>query len=362
LLLLAFGCSSKPATTSEPPTVDAIDRALGRAGGYLAAQQSPDGAFRSHTYSALEDGWSLTPLATLALRMTPPEPPIRAGYLRGVAFVETIVDGGTVRGAPAVSYPEYAYALGALVLGAPDNVAVHRRSRDVLLVAIRKQQLRDGGWGYETGPTAASNLSATLFAAGALALAGTPVTDPALVAARGFVEHCQNQDGGFVFAPAIPDGNKAGPDGAGGFRSYGSMTADGVRLIVRLGGKLDDPKVMAGVGWLERNFEPQRNAGDFIAGDEVRRDSSYYYWAWSAAHALEHAGRPLLKTQRGDVRWAEALATELLRRQAADGSWRNPATEMREDDPLVATSFAIAALAVCRGVISGQRASHAGWN
>jgi hypothetical protein len=60
------------------------------------------------------------------------------------------------------------------------------------------------------------------------------------------------------------------------------------------------------------------------------------------------------------VRWAEALAEELLKRQRADGAWVNPAVLVREDDPLVATPFAMAALAISRSVLVGEYRSHAG--
>ena len=43
-----------------------------------------------------------------------------------------------------------------------------------------------------------------------------------------------------------------------------------------------------------------------------------------------------IRTRRGFVRWAEALSRALLERQGADGSWRNDATDLREDDPLLA--------------------------
>jgi hypothetical protein len=177
---------------------------------------------------------------------------------------------------------------------------------------------------------------------GALALAGTKPDDPALRDAAGFVDRCRAKDGGFFFSPALPISNKAG-----GFRAYGSMTADGLRAQLRLGTRIDAP-----LAWLEQHFDPTKNPGAFAAVDEVRRESSYYYYAWSVAHAFAHA-------KPGDRRWAEALARELLARQLPDGSWRNGATEMREDDPLVATSFAVAALALCRGAITGERASHA---
>ena len=60
------------------------------------------------------------------------------------------------------------------------------------------------------------------------------------------------------------------------------------------------------------------------------------------------------------MRWAEALAETLLARQRADGSWSNPASEMREDDPVVATAFATAALGVCRIALTGEYKTHAG--
>jgi hypothetical protein len=58
-----------------------------------------------------------------------------------------------------------------------------------------------------------------------------------------------------------------------------------------------------------------------------------------------------VQTDNGKVRWAEALADELMKCQREDGSWVNSAGAQREDDPLVATSFAASALAVCRSAL-----------
>ncbi|HEU0034982.1 MAG TPA: prenyltransferase/squalene oxidase repeat-containing protein [Kofleriaceae bacterium] len=360
LLALACACGRDPAPRSQ---LDEIDLALVRAAHFLQTRQSADGALRSRTYAAFKDGYTLTPLATLALRMCPRSPAIDAAYARGVAFVATIVDGDRVRDATEVRYPLYAYAIGALVLGAPDNTR-YRAAHDQLLGALRELQLVErngwlpddpsyGGWGYATRPPRRpsdepleANLSATVFAIGALVLGGTAGDDPALVAARGFVERCHNADGGFVFSPALADGNKAGPAPGGGFHSYGSMTADGLRALLRLGRGLDP----AATRWLDAHFDAARNPGEFVVEAEIRRDSSYFYWTWTAAHATRHLQRRA---------WAEALATELLRRQRLDGSWSNPASEMREDDPIVATSFAIAALVLARSVLAGEPKSHA---
>ncbi len=364
----------KPLPPQAAAQVAAIDAALGRGAKFLASRQREDGAIPSRTYAALKDGWSLTPLAVLALRMVPPDEATAAAYRRGVDFVATLAGpDGAIRQAPEVSYPLYAYAIGALVLGAPDNRR-HRPVHGKLLEALRALQFAErtgwragdtsfGGWGYARRPPQrggegldeselAANLSATLLAAGALVLGGAQLDDPALVAARGFVERCQNlgTDGGFFFSPGLADANKAGALDGGGFRSYGSMTADGLRALLRLGRPLADPRVAAASAWLERRFDATRNPGDFPPVAEVRRDSSYYYWVWSAAHAMRHLS---------NARWAEALAGELRRLQGADGSWRNPASEMREDDPIIATSFAVAALALARSVIAAEPRSHA---
>jgi hypothetical protein len=149
----------------------------------------------------------------------------------------------------------------------------------------------------------------------------------------------------------LPDSNKAGPSQTPGrYRSYGSMTADGTRALLRLGAPPDDARLVAATAWLDRAFDAAKNPGDFPPVAEIRRASAYFYWTWSAAHVARHLNRRA---------WAEALATELIRLQSSDGSWKNTATEMREDDPIVATSFAIAALALARVVITGESRSHA---
>jgi hypothetical protein len=313
-----------------------------------------------------------------------------------VSFLVTMVgpDGRLRQDRDAPRYPLYSIANGIIVLNLARNQR-HAASRDALVAALRERQLTEqtgwsradpahGSWGYFDGipvrppgprlpedlaATLPGNLSSTLFAAGALHLAGVPASDPSMQAARGFVERCQNfaepsgpaDDGGFFFSPSVPDSNKAGPIGGaeGRQRSYGSMTADGVRALLRLGAPPDHPRVLAAGAWLERHFDAERNPGDFAPGREIRRASSYYYWAWTAAHAMRDLGKTTVQRGGQEIHWARALAGALLALQRADGSWANPASEMREDDPVVATSFAAAALSVCRIALGGGYQSHA---
>jgi hypothetical protein len=301
-------------------------------------------------------------------------------------------DGKLRQDRAAPRYPLYSIATGLIVLNLARNQR-HAAARDSLVAALRERQLGEatgwsaddpahGSWGYFDGipvrppgprlpedlaATLPGNLSSTLFAAGALFLGGVGPSDPAMKAARGFVERCQNfaeppgpaDDGGFFFSPSVPDSNKAGPVDPSRYRSYGSMTADGVRALLRLGAPPEHPRVRAAAAWLERHFDAEKNPGDFAEGREIRRDSSYYYWAWTASHAMRDLGLTRLRRSTGEIHWAEALATTLLARQRADGSWANPASEMREDDPVVATSFAAAALAVCKSALGAGYHSHA---
>jgi hypothetical protein len=357
LFLLPAACTAKPAGL--PARIDA---AVARGAAFLISKQGPDGAIRSPVYAYFKDGYALTPLALAALFALPEE---SEAYARGVDFIATMVKDGALRDdVDAPRYPLYSMAIGVLVLNRPGNER-QRAARDALVRAILARQLVEaqgwkpdhpsyGGWSYFDGvpsrpdaPDQQANLSATLYAIGALVLAGVAPTDPALMHARGFVERCQAADGGFFFAPAIPDGNKAGVG-----RAYGTMTADGVRALLRLGVPPGDPRVARGAAWLDAHFDAARNPGDFVPGNEYRRDSAYFYWTWTAAHAMRDLGRP-------PAAWAPALAEALLAKQRADGSWANGATEMREDDPVVATAFATAALGVCQLALGGTYRSHA---
>ena len=173
-----------------------------------------------------------------------------------------------------------------------------------------------------------------------------------------FVKRCQNfsDDGGFFLTPVNPAQNKAGmagvagEDGHGGLRyhSYGSATADGLRALVRCGLAPGHPRVVAARAWLERNFSTRTNPGVFEGVLAADRDAAYHYYCWSVTHAFRMLGVSTIRQQGRQVGWAALLAEELLGRQRADGSWQNPYRFMKEDDPLIATALAAAALANCR--------------
>lgn len=378
---LLIACAHAPPPVAAP---GAADLALQKAADFLLAEQSPDGAFRSKKYQALADGRALTPMVLSTLLFAAKRPGLEVAYQKGADFVASLVkDDGTLDEGPyGLEYPVYTLSLSILVLSVPVNQR-HFGKRDVLLDALELRQLDEangwsaadlayGGFGYfptrpvrpENNPPdelLTSNLTSTTFSVGALLLGGRGLEEPRFGKARTFVEKCQNfhepprgpfDDGGFFHTPNDEVPNKAGAlDGH--FRSYGTTTADGVRALLRLGVPRSSPRVQAASEWLRGHFDPEKVPGDYPPDREVFRDSGYYYWTWTVAHALMQLG-PQALTDPRTHNWPERLTEALLKRQRPDGSFINSASDLREDDPLVATSLAAAALSVARMV----RADH----
>jgi squalene-hopene/tetraprenyl-beta-curcumene cyclase len=388
LSVAGSACAPTGAPAREPALEERIDTALQRAGAFLRAAQDDDGAWRSGVYGNLRAGAALTATVTKALLFSPAAGSEQAAAA-GVDWLVAAAPGG--EGAAPLGYPVYTSALAVMALSQP--AALTRpgaaAARDAWLELLLDHQLDEdlgwtpadpahGGWGYSLAPPRRpaagtdgetrgarpafdADLSSTVFALGALSLVGRGPDDPAVSNARGFVERCQNfgrgdprfDDGGFCFTPTAEHQNKAGVagvDAAGRVRyhSYGAMTADGVRALLRCGLAPDHPRVVAAADWLREHFEAASHPGRYEPAREVERESSYYYWCWSAAHAFRALGLHGWEGPDGPLDWTEALASELLRSQRPDGSWTNGFKLVKEDDPLVATPLAAAALGLCR--------------
>ncbi len=387
VVALAAG-SSSCGSRSEGPGAR-VDRALGRALRSMIAAQSSDGAWRSSTYGVFKDGLSLTPTVLKAVAFGPDVEGSATARRRAAEYLIARVrsDGSIDGGQFGMIYPVYSASAAVIALTFL-NIPESRLARDAWLRELRRRQLNEdlgwgpddpayGGWGYSIEPPSRddadsspgrhidADISSTLFAVGALRIAGSSAEDPAIRAALTFVERCQNvaaddraadpqyDDGGFFFTTTDPVRNKAGVAGKDRhgrtrYHSYGSATADGLRALMRCGLDKDHPRVVAARTWIERHFSASSNPGTFEPAREGDRDATYFYYAWSVAHAFRSLGVAESRSDGRTTTWAEALAAELIRRQRDDGTWSNRFTASKEDDPLVATPFAAGALAICR--------------
>jgi hypothetical protein len=231
-------------------------------------------------------------------------------------------------------YPNYATALTVQALRRAGQPVGH------LIDWLRTQQFTEahgwkrddpayGAWGIGGEPRIAPNPGHVDLSMTRHVLQALPADDPAFARARMFVERCQNPDGGFFFSTVVLDANKAGQDGTQ-YRSYGTTTADGLMALAAMGARPDDDRVQSARRWLAAH-DSADGASGFI-GPAYRR--------WTAGLRFYYAGAA--SEARG---WcSSAMASSLESTQHRDGSWRNPEKLVKEDDPLIATPFAVMAL------------------
>jgi hypothetical protein len=334
--LLFSGCAMQPERSQ--------GAALRRGCQFLWSQQAEDGGWHSHTYGLLKSGQSLSGFILDALLQVPEQTckPPAGGKDRAVAFLQrnTNREGAVGKMDPLLyDYPNYATALAAQ--------ALHRagQSVDPMVRWLRTQQFTEdhgwkrsdaayGAWGMGGDPRVAPNaghvdLSMTRHVLQALAAAGVPASDPAFARARVFVERCQNPDGGFYFSTVVLDANKAGQDGEQ-YRSYGTATADGILALLAMGTPPDSDRVLSAKRWLAGHDMPDGAPGFIGPAYQRWTQGLRFYYAASSAQVL--AGP------------SQMLAASLEAAQRSDGSWRNAENLVKEDDPLIATGFAVAAL------------------
>lgn len=363
--------SSVKANTSPPrPTRTPIQKSLSDALAYLFQTQREDGSWPSD-YKQLE-GAATTSLVLYALSHIPAD--VRpAQFDQRISCAVNYLLGGVeakgyvVRPDGTPDYPTYAtattlHALGRLGGAAPTDV------RAKLVHYLLAAQLtpdrgfpadhpHHGGWDMlgdlaARGVTTGTNISVACFVLASLREERRRVADKsdtlakeidaALTRAAGWIARCSNSsDGGYFFHPDPFDPmNKAGWDDKKHERprSYGTATCDGLRGLLYCGAKLDDPRVVAAMAWLEKHDDVKTVPG-FEKTKELgwHEGLRFYYYATLAKLLAELPPDKLPKHR-------QALPAVLLSLQHPDGRWQNTSAAMREDDPILATSLAIIAL------------------
>jgi squalene-hopene/tetraprenyl-beta-curcumene cyclase len=302
--------------------------ALGRAVRWLWDQQSDDGGWHSKTYGLLRSGQSLTPFVLDALLGHPHE---QVKVDKAFEFLKKTIN------TEAVDYPNYATGLAVRVAGRL------KRDASAWVEYLRGQQFTEengwthddpayGAWGMggeRRRPPEAGHvdLAMTRYVIEGLAAAGVTWRDPVMEKALIYLNRCQNPDGGFYFSTVNLDTNKAG-DVNGKYRSYGTTTCDGL-IAMRIASRpLDDRNmsIVRGQDWLTKNHLEERAPGFDIEPARMGwSEGLRFYYAAAITRAMPE------------------LAV-ILPAQRADGSFSNPNKLVKEDDPLIATAFAVRVL------------------
>ena len=209
----------------------------------------------------------------------------------------------------------------------------------------------DGGFGYEPeGKRSRPDLDNTVFAVESLALyrdkhkGEEPIGKEDLdwQGAIDFVSRCQNltETNSATWAsdePAEKGGFTYTPDGSSdGTHSYGTMTYSGLMSLLHAKVGADDRRVKAAIDWLSRRYSVEENPGQGKQG--------LYYYYFVMAKTLTAAKIDKLKVGEKEVDWRKELAAKLISLQRADGSWANENGRWMEQDPVLASSYALVAL------------------
>jgi squalene-hopene/tetraprenyl-beta-curcumene cyclase len=350
-----------------------VQRAIDRGLAWLQAQQNSNGWWSSPDHPAL------TALAVLAFKADPAgryqrEEPAwlkRAyDYLLGCAQP----DGGIHR-SNLVTYNTAISMLALLAAQRPEYDSVLRRARRFLV----EQQLDfgepgkldtpfDGGVGYGANYPH-SDMGNTTAALEALYYSKRLIEDQGLADARDlnwaaaihFLQNCQNlpaynkqpwasddpqNRGGFIYYPGHSHaGAVTNPvTGRVALRSYGSISYAGLLSYIYANLKRDDPRVLAVLDWLRRNYTLEENPGMGLQG-------LYYYYHTMSKALTAYGATELELADERRVPWRRELAMRLLNLQRPDGSWYNDNGRWWERDPNLVTSYVVATLGmVWRGL------------
>lgn len=303
---------------------------------FLLSHQSDDGSWKSKTYGAFRDGRALTPHVLRCLSRFD-NPALAPAKKKAVAWL-------IARGEHDL-FDDFPVHTTSAVLESAAHIDALAPLKPIALKRLLSLQTETGAWSYSPIPVAASkslapmqqpNLSATAIAIDGLRAAGDQLE--IITRTLPFVRSCQNHNtgdpafdnGGFFQMPLDPTRNKAGLAGTDQhgntrFTSYAAATADGLRCLLSAGLPTDSPGITAARHWLDQfKWSPTATPSDLA-----------YYCARSIS---------LTESLTGDSTQAtKSLRQDIYKEALTNGSWKNQAPEMRENDPIVATALALEA-------------------
>ena len=345
---------------------------------FLWNQQSADGGWHSKTHGIMRGGASLTAYITHTLLQVPTwlYEPEEIQVEKAVQFIRDQCDEFGVVGCldpDILDYPNYATAYALMVLKEIDekkDSSLIRLMRTYLIQqqftaqrGFTKDQAAYGAWGFgesnlTKGQVGHVDLSHTRRVLSALKESSSFAA--AAQKARYFFRLTQKQpneirlhatgslhknipyDGGFFASPVTLGTNKAGIatdslEVANYFRSYATATCDGILGLLASGYNTDNQAVSAAFRWLQKHPSWLYPEGIPLDDPEQWHEVMFFYHL---------AVRTKVYAKMGvEDNWKKKVIKLLEIRQQSNGSFQNPmGAPNKEDDPLIATAFAIEAL------------------
>ena len=344
---------------------DSLDRGLA----WLRTQQNADGSFGKDTVHP-----ALSALPLVAFQREPSARFASEDFVgKGYAYLRgfTQPDGGIYNKESGLANYNTSVCLLALAgANEPKDLDVLLRARAYVVGQQASGMAKpetDGGIGYGTVGASPKrghpDLDNTVVALEALRatkhlVADRPGTkDLNWNAAIEFVSRCQNlpshnkekwasadpaNKGGFIYYPGSSNAGEVTLEGGGkALRSYGSMSYAGLLSFIYADVKKDDPRVLAAVEWLNKNYTLAENPG--------LEQQGYFYYLHLMAKGLTAAGITELEVGGKKSDWRRDLAMRLMKLQQPDGSWLNESPRWKENNPVLVTTYCTLTLEILYG-------------
>lgn len=352
-------CSGVARAELAPARRAAAEAALTRGLAWLQAAQQTNGVWSNAKFPAL----TALPLWTF---VNAGRPEHAAVVDRAVAFLVTQAraDGGIyadVPGQKGGGLGNYNTAIAMTVLHATGRRELDPLIRKARTYVASAQYLGDdeyrGGFGYDKATGRAyTDLLNTHYALGAMRAtqavedsrpAGEARADVDWNAALSFAGKLQNgvtnsdadNAGGFTYNPNDPKaGTLTNAAGTVFLRSYGSITYAGLLAMIYAQAPREDPRIRSAVDYVARHWTLDENPG-------MGQQGLFFYFN-VMARALAAARLESIPRAAGGaaINWRDELIAKVTALQQADGSWANANNRFWENDPVLATSYALLTL------------------
>jgi len=334
----------------------AIDAAIGRGVKFLLAQQEKDGSFSDPQMPAL------TALPLWALTVAGESRTAAASNACAFVLKTQRPDGGFYvpkpgRGGSGLGNYNTSVCVSALYESGLAPVKAILDARTYIAGSqLTGDDTMSGGFGYDRASRRRyADLSNTSYAMDAMRRtqgaedfrpAGEKRADLNWDAALKFVTKLQEKEGeragGAAYNDRTPQGGTAtNASGRVQLRAYGSMSYAAVLSMCHANLTKSDPRVRSALDYCTKFWTVDENPG-------MGNQGLYYYYD-ILSRALSVAGINELPAADGrKIAWKRELSDKLVSLQSEDGSWCNDNNRFWEGDPVLATSFAILSLSMCR--------------